>query len=48
MERDLYLALVAAYPALGIIIVPGAVVIYGHVRPSGLRGRRKGGRGFRL
>jgi hypothetical protein len=29
------LALVAGPPTLGIIIVPGAVVIYGHVRPSG-------------
>jgi hypothetical protein len=42
------LALVAACPARGIIVVPCVVVIYGHVRPSGLRGRRWGGRGPRL
>src|SRR5262245_32629596 len=45
MERDLYLALVAGCPARGVIIVPGVVVICGQVRPSGLRGRRKGGPG---
>ncbi|HUJ65325.1 MAG TPA: hypothetical protein VLX59_07305 [Acidimicrobiales bacterium] len=35
MERDLNLALVVAHPALGIIIVPGVVGMYGHAPDVG-------------